>query len=160
MTACEPMSIPSKVAAAVLITAVGVFTLACSGATKPNPETFLEDAAREPGATRTPSGLIFRALTPGQGESPAATDTVRVHYAGTLVDGTEFDSSIKRGQPAEFPLNGVIPCWTEGVQLMKVGGKARLVCPSSIAYGAQGRPPVIPGGATLVFEVELLGISR
>ena len=76
------------------------------------------------------------------------------------MDGTEFDSSVKRGQPAEFPLNGVIPCWTEGLQLMKVGGKARLVCPSSIAYGAQGRPPVIPGGATLVFEVELLGISR
>ena len=88
-----------------------------------------------------------------------ATDSVRVHYVGTLVDGKEFDSSVKRGQPAEFPLNQVIPCWTEGLQRMRVGGKARLVCPSSIAYGAQGRPPVIPGGATLVFEVELLGIE-
>ena len=167
MRDCQSMAIRSKVGAAVLITAVGVFALACSGETKPNPgetkpnpDTFLEDAAREPGARRTASGLVFRELTPGQGEGPSSTDIVRVHYAGTLVDGTEFDSSIKRGQPAEFPLNQVIPCWTEGLQLMRVGGKARLVCPSTIAYGAQGRPPVIPGGAALVFEVELLGISR
>jgi FKBP-type peptidyl-prolyl cis-trans isomerase FkpA len=107
---------------------------------------------------RTPSGLIIKTIRPGTGASPAATDTVRVHYRGTLVDGKEFDSSIKRGQPAEFPLNGVIPCWTEGVQRMKVGEKARLVCPASIAYGERGRPG-IPGGATLVFEVELLGIG-
>jgi FKBP-type peptidyl-prolyl cis-trans isomerase FkpA len=84
---------------------------------------------------------------------------VKVHYRGTLTDGTEFDSSIARGQPAEFPLNGVIPCWTEGVQRMKVGGKARLVCPANIAYGDQGRPGTIPGGATLLFDVELLEIK-
>ena len=91
--------------------------------------------------------------------SPKNTDTVKVNYKGTLIDGTEFDSSYKRGQPAEFPLMGVIPCWTEGLQKMKVGEKAKLVCPSNIAYGDQGRPPTIPGGATLVFEVELLGIT-
>jgi FKBP-type peptidyl-prolyl cis-trans isomerase FkpA len=160
------MAIRSTLGAAILT--AGALALACgsgetqpnAAAQKPNPDTFLDDAAREPGATRTASGLVFRSLTEGQGESPAATDTVRVHYAGTLVDGKEFDSSIKRGQPAEFPLNGVIPCWTEGLQLMKVGGKARLVCPASIAYGARGRPPVIPGGATLVFEVELLGVKH
>ena len=102
---------------------------------------------------------MYRELTPGTGASPKATDTVRVHYRGTLTDGTEFDSSYKRNEPAEFPLNAVIPAWTEGVQKMKVGGKAQLVCPAHIAYGARGAPPVIPGGATLVFEIELLGIS-
>ena len=147
-------------AAAILVGATGAFALACAAETKPGGDSFLEDAARKPGAKRTESGLVFRELKAGEGESPAATDTVRVHYAGTLVDGKEFDSSIKRGQPAEFPLNRVIPCWTEGLQLMKIGGKAQLVCPASIAYGPQGRPPVIPGGATLVFEVELLGIKR
>jgi FKBP-type peptidyl-prolyl cis-trans isomerase FkpA len=82
-----------------------------------------------------------------------------VNYRGTLIDGTEFDSSYKRNQPAQFPLSGVIRCWTEGVQKMKVGGKARLVCPSEIAYGDNGRPPTIPGGATLIFEIELLEIG-
>jgi FKBP-type peptidyl-prolyl cis-trans isomerase FkpA len=101
---------------------------------------------------------VYRELTPGSGPSPKATDKVKVNYKGTLVNGTEFDSSYKRGQPAEFPLNGVIPCWTEGVQKMKVGGKSQLVCPSEIAYGDQGRPS-IPGGATLIFEIELLGIT-
>jgi FKBP-type peptidyl-prolyl cis-trans isomerase FkpA len=123
-------------------------------------QSFAEAAAQQPGAVRTASGLVFRTLTPGKGASPTASDTVRVHYTGTLTDGKEFDSSVRRGQPVEFPLNGVIPCWTEGVQRMKVGEKARLVCPSDIAYGDQGRPPVIPGGATLVFEVELLGIKK
>ena len=112
-----------------------------------------------PGATRTASGLVYRELTPGTGASPKPTDVVKVHYRGTLVDGTEFDSSYKRNEPAQFPLNRVIPCWTEGVQKMKVGGKSQLVCPSSIAYGDAGSPPVIPGGATLVFEIELLGIG-
>jgi FKBP-type peptidyl-prolyl cis-trans isomerase FkpA len=112
-----------------------------------------------PGATRTSSGLVYRELTPGTGASPKVTDTVKVHYRGTLVDGTEFDSSYKRNEPAQFPLNRVIPCWTEGVQKMKVGGKSQLVCPSSIAYGDGGSPPVIPGGATLIFEIELLGIG-
>jgi FKBP-type peptidyl-prolyl cis-trans isomerase FkpA len=132
---------------------------AAGEAEKARGAAFHDAAAKEAGAVLTPSGLVFNELTPGQGKSPAATDTVKVHYRGTLVDGTEFDSSISRGQPAEFPLNGVIPCWTEGVQRLKVGGKARLVCPSNIAYGDQGRPPTIPGGATLVFEVELLEVK-
>src|SRR5262249_21619466 len=96
--------------------------------------------ATEPGAVKTDSGLIYKELTPGTGASPKATDTVKVHYRGTLVNGTEFDSSYKRNEPAQFPLNGVIRCWTEGVQKMKVGGKSMLVCPSDIAYGDQGRP--------------------
>jgi len=123
-------------------------------------KTFLDEAAKAKGAVTTPSGLIFLEVKKGSGASPKATDTVKVHYHGTLRDGSVFDSSIKRGTPAEFPLNGVIPCWTEGVQKMKVGGKARLVCPSTIAYGDEGRPPVIPSGAALAFEVELLSISN
>jgi FKBP-type peptidyl-prolyl cis-trans isomerase FkpA len=118
-----------------------------------------EAAARELGAIRTDSGMVFRTTKPGTGAvSPKPTDKVKVHYVGRLLDGTEFDSSRKRGQPAEFPLNGVIPCWTEGVGKMKVGEVATLFCPSEIAYGDGGRPPTIPGGATLVFEVELLEI--
>jgi FKBP-type peptidyl-prolyl cis-trans isomerase FkpA len=119
---------------------------------------YLTKAAAEPGATKTDSGLIYKELTPGKGVSPKATDTVKVHYRGTLTDGTEFDSSYKRNMPAEFPLNQVIKCWTEGVQKMRVGGKSSLVCPAEIAYGEQGRPG-IPGNATLVFEVELLDVS-
>jgi len=131
-----------------------------AGGEKTKGQEYAAKAASEAGAAKTASGRIFQTLTAGSGASPKATDTVSVHYRGTLTDGTEFDSSYKRGEPVEFPLNGVIPCWTEGVQKMKVGGKARLVCPSEIAYGDQGRPPVIPGGATLVFEVELLGIKK
>ena len=115
--------------------------------------------AAEPGVIKTESGLIYTDIQPGTGASPAASDTVKVNYRGTLIDGTEFDSSYKRNQPAQFPLNGVIRCWTEGVQKMKVGGKARLVCPSDIAYGDNGHPPTIPGGATLIFEIELLEIA-
>ena len=122
-------------------------------------KAFEDKAAGEAGAERTASGMVFKSLTPGTGEAPKSSDTVKVQYKGTLTDGTEFDSSYKRGQPAEFPLMGVIPCWTEGLQKMKVGEKAKLVCPSNIAYGDQGRPPTIPGGATLVFEVELVGIT-
>ena len=118
---------------------------------------YLAKAAAEPGAVRADSGLIYREMSPGTGPSPAASDVVKVHYRGTLINGTEFDSSYRRNEPAQFPLNGVIPCWTEGVQKMKVGGKARLVCPSDLAYGDAGRPS-IPGGATLVFEIELLEI--
>jgi len=121
---------------------------------------FLDAAAKEPGALKTASGLVFTSLRAGTGKSPNPTDQVKVHYKGTLTDGTEFDSSYKRGQPIDFALNGVIPCWTEGVQRMKVGEKAKLVCPSEIAYGERGSPPVIPGGATLVFEVELLDVSK
>jgi FKBP-type peptidyl-prolyl cis-trans isomerase FkpA len=117
-------------------------------------------SAKEPGAVVTPSGLVYRSLQEGQGASPAATDVVKVHYRGTLPDGREFDSSYKRGQPASFPLDRVIKCWTEGVQRMKVGGKARLTCPSAIAYGERGAGNgLIPPNATLLFEVELLDIG-
>jgi FKBP-type peptidyl-prolyl cis-trans isomerase FkpA/FKBP-type peptidyl-prolyl cis-trans isomerase FklB len=123
-------------------------------------QAFLDKAAAEKGATRTPSGLIITTLKPGTGPSPKATDKVKVHYHGTLTDGTVFDSSVQRGTPIDLPLSGVIRCWTEGLQMMKVGGKSKLVCPSDIAYGDQGRPPAIKPGATLVFEVELLEIAK
>ncbi len=121
-------------------------------------KAFLEKAAKAKGATVTESGLIFTELKPGTGATPKPTDTVRVHYHGTLRDGTVFDSSVQRGEPLDFPLNRVIPCWTEGVGLMKVGGKAKLICPPEIAYGERGAPPTIPGGAALTFEVELLEV--
>ena len=126
---------------------------------KDSSAAFLVKAAAEPGAVKSPSGMIYKELTAGTGASPKPTDTVKVNYRGTFTNNTEFDSSYKRNQPAQFPLNGVIKCWTEGVQKMKVGGKAKLVCPSDIAYGDQGRAP-IPGGATLVFEIELLDIVQ
>jgi FKBP-type peptidyl-prolyl cis-trans isomerase FkpA len=122
-------------------------------------QKFLETASKEKGATKLPSGVVYKEIKAGTGSSPKATDTVKVNYRGTLITGTEFDSSYKRGEPAEFPLNGVIPCWTEGVQKMKVGGKSQLVCPAKVAYGDQGSPPTIPPNATLVFEIELLGIG-
>jgi FKBP-type peptidyl-prolyl cis-trans isomerase FkpA len=120
----------------------------------------LAKAAAEKGAEVSATGLVYRSLKDGAGASPAATDVVKVHYRGTFPDGKEFDSSISRGQPASFPLNRVIKCWTEGVQKMKVGGKAKLTCPAAIAYGERGTPGgPIPPGATLLFEVELLGIE-
>jgi FKBP-type peptidyl-prolyl cis-trans isomerase FkpA len=121
---------------------------------------YLENAAKEKGAQKSDSGLIYQQIKAGTGAQPKASDIVKVHYTGTLIDGKEFDSSVKRGQPAEFPLGQVIPCWTEGVGKMKVGGKAKLVCPSDIAYGDQGRPPIILGGSTLIFEVELLDVKH
>jgi len=159
----------------LLLCFLSVVLIACSSAPEssspaekatavsPAPPTssasYLDKAAAEPGAIRTASGLVYREMKIGTGASPKVTDTVKVHYRGTLVDGTEFDSSYKRNEPAQFPLNQVIPCWTEGVQRMKVGGQSRLVCPPNIAYGDRGSPPVIPAGATLIFEVELLGIG-
>ncbi len=124
---------------------------------KAESQAFLAKAAAEPGAVKTNSGLIYREQRPGNGAHPKATDSVKVHYRGTLVNGTEFDSSYKRNEPAQFRLDQVVRCWTEGVQMMAVGGKSTLVCPSDLAYGDQGRPG-IPGGATLVFEIELLEI--
>ena len=121
---------------------------------------YVEKAVKEAGAKKTESGAIVTPMKEGKGEQPKATDTVKVHYHGTLLDGTVFDSSVKRGEPATFPLNQVIKCWTEGLQLMKVGGKSKLVCPSAIAYGDRGSPPTIKPGATLVFEVELLEIAK
>lgn len=136
-----------------------VFLLLAACSTPPpsdvDSKAFLEKAAAEPGAVRTPSGLIYRDLREGTGTSPSAADTVKVNYKGTLINGTQFDAA----NDQRFGLNQVIPCWTEGVQKMKVGGKAQLVCPASIAYGERGSPPTIPGGATLVFEIELLGIG-
>lgn len=119
----------------------------------------LDASAKESGAVVTASGLVYRSLKDGTGASPKTSDTVKVNYRGTFPDGREFDSSYKRNQAIEFPLGAVIPCWTEGVQRMKVGGKAKLTCPSSIAYGSRGAGGVIPPNATLLFEVELLAIN-
>lgn len=121
---------------------------------------FAASAAKEASAIVSPSGLVYRSLKEGTGRAPVATDTVKVNYRGVLPDGSEFDSSYKRGESAEFPLNRVIPCWTEGVQKMKPGGKAKLTCPPSIAYGERGAGGVIPPNATLQFEIELLSIVR
>jgi FKBP-type peptidyl-prolyl cis-trans isomerase FkpA len=121
-------------------------------------EAYLARAASETGATRLPSGLVYKDVQVGTGAQPTPTDQVTVHYRGTLTNGEEFDSSIARNEPATFPLNGVIPCWTEGVQRMHVGGRARLVCPAEIAYGDRSQPK-IPAGSTLVFEVQLISIG-
>jgi FKBP-type peptidyl-prolyl cis-trans isomerase FkpA len=131
---------------------------AVSSAEKQAADTWLAEQAALPGAERSGSGVVFISMTDGTGENPTATSTVRVHYHGTLRDGTVFDSSVDRGEPISFPLNGVIPCWTEAVQKIKVGGKAKLVCPSDTAYGDQGSGS-IPPGAALAFEVELLAIE-
>ena len=141
-----------------LLLALGLISFSISNAMAQS--DFAQEAAKEAGAKVTPSGLVFRSLQEGQGASPMATDKVKVHYRGTFPDGREFDSSYKRNKPIDFPLNAVIPCWTEGVQLMKVGGKAKLTCPPAIAYGARGAGGVIPPNATLQFEVELIAIAR
>lgn len=143
---------------AVLIIAAGwgLWTAPAFAQGKPDPA--LTAAAKEPGAKVTASGLVILMVKEGSGTQPSAASTVKVHYRGMFPDGREFDSSHKRGEPIEFPLNGVIKCWTEGVALMKVGGAAKLTCPSSIAYGARGAGGVIPPNATLVFEVQLLGV--
>lgn len=151
----------SRGIAAVLVTAV-LSSTGCNGQTPEAQKAaadYLQRAAQESGAVKTESGLVFRTLAPGTGAQPKATDMVRVHYHGTLPGGKIFDSSVDRGEPAEFRLNQVIACWTEGVQRMHVGEKAELVCPASIAYGDRGAGGVIPPGATLIFEVELLGIK-
>jgi len=140
-------------------TLAGARMQAAAAAEKVRGKQVAEKAALDPGAVKLPSGVVIRTTRPGTGASPTASDTVKVHYHGTLTDGTVFDSSVKRGQPATFPLGGVIPCWTQGVQKMKVGEKAVLTCPSDTAYGDQGRPGTIPGGSTLIFEVELLEIQ-
>ncbi len=123
-------------------------------------QKFIATAAAEKGAVKLPSGMVMQTIKEGTGGSPKATDTVKVHYHGTLMDGKVFDSSVQRGQPAEFPLNGVIKCWTEGVQKMKVGGKSKLICPADLAYGDRSPSPAIPPGSTLIFEVELLEIKK
>ena len=121
-------------------------------------QAYLEQAASQPGAKKTASGLVYVAVTEGSGANPTPADRVKVHYTGKLVDGAVFDSSIRRGQPATFGLNQIIPCWQEALQLMKPGGKARIVSPSNLAYGDSGAPPSIPPGATLDFDIELLEV--
>ncbi len=127
-------------------------------AEKAKARAFLEKAAKEKGAQTSPFGLIYTELKEGSGASPSPADTVKVHFKGALADGTVFDDSNKRGKPADFPLGTVIPCWKEGISKMKVGGKAKFVCPSTIGYGDEGKPPFIPPGAALVYEVSLLEI--
>jgi FKBP-type peptidyl-prolyl cis-trans isomerase FkpA len=119
----------------------------------------IDKAAKEKGAVKTSSGMVYRSIKDGKGPSPTAANTVEVNYRGTLTNGKEFDSSYKRHQSISFPLTQVIPCWTEGVQLMKVGGKAKLVCPPELAYGSRGAGRDVPPNATLIFEVELLAIK-
>ena len=133
--------------------------LCASSSAWAQPDAAAAAAAKEKGAIVTSSGLVYLSLKEGSGPSPQATQTVKVHYRGTFPDGKEFDSSYKRNEPTSFPLNRVIPCWTEGVQRMKVGGKAKLTCPASIAYGAAGAGGVIPPNATLQFDIELLAIA-
>ena len=145
-------------AATVMLPAAAQPSSATAPLARPSLPEAAAKAAKEAGAVVTESGLVYRPMKQGTGVQPAATDTVRVHYKGTFPDGKEFDSSYNRGQPAEFPLNRVIKCWTEGVQLIKVGGSARLTCPPWIAYGEKGAGNVIPANATLQFDVELLGI--
>jgi FKBP-type peptidyl-prolyl cis-trans isomerase len=122
-------------------------------------QTFLKANATKPGVHTTPSGLQYKIISEGTGKKPAATDTVLVNYRGTTIDGTEFDSSYKRNEPIEFPLNGVIPGWTEGVQLIKEGGKIQLYIPSNLAYGSQGAGGVIAPDSTLIFDIELLKVK-
>jgi FKBP-type peptidyl-prolyl cis-trans isomerase FklB len=122
-------------------------------------EAFLAENKKKEGVKTLPSGLQYKVIKEGTGKSPKATDKVSTHYRGTLIDGTEFDSSYKRGQPATFPVNGVIPGWTEALQLMKVGSKWQLFIPSKLAYGERGAPPVIGPYSVLIFTVELLAIK-
>ena len=136
----------------ILVGAVLLLALGCSRTEEAQP------VATAPAAAPS-GGLQVEHLREGTGPSPKPTDVVKVHYHGTFSDGRVFDSSVQRGQPASFPLNRVIPCWTQGLQQMKVGGKARLTCPPELAYGERGAPPTIPPNATLTFEVELLGIE-
>ncbi len=144
-------------------TVLRIATLAATLATLPTAwaaDAVAAAAAKEDGAVVTASGLVYRSLKDGNGASPSASDKVKVHYRGTFPDGKEFDSSYKRNEAIEFPLSGVIKCWTEGVQRMKIGGKAKLTCPASIAYGERGAGGgLIPPNATLLFEVELLAIN-
>lgn len=131
-------------------------------AEKENKESlaYLKGIESQEGIKKMPSGLLYKEVTPGKGKTPGEKDFVKVHYEGKLRDGGVFDSSVKRGQPANFAVTGVIPCWTEALKLMKVGGKSVIYCPAEIAYGERGSPPVIPGGSALIFELDLLGIEN
>ncbi len=150
MTSSRTKPLPQPTLAVLIAAAV----LSACAASDPPPAAAVDGAQ-----VVTASGLTYRSLREGSGDSPKASDVVKVHYRGTFTDGREFDSSYQRGQPASFPLDRVIVCWTEGVQRMKVGGKAQLTCPSALAYGERGAGGVILPNATLLFEVELLGIG-
>ena len=143
-----------------VLAAAATLLLCAAAPAQADDAALLAAAAKEKGAVVTPSGLVFQSLKAGTGASPKASDVVKVNYRGTLANGKEFDASAKHGGPASFPLDRVIPCWTEGVQKLKVGGKAKLTCPSATAYGARGAGGVIPPDATLQFEVELVGIGK
>jgi len=131
---------------------------AVNDAEKQESQAYCDTMAAEEGARRTESGAVYIEILAGEGAAPAPTDRVKVHYHGTLRDGKVFDSSVDRGEPATFAVNGVVPCFKEGLQQMKIGGKAKLVCPSDTAYGDRGSPPHIRPGAALTFEVELIEI--
>jgi FKBP-type peptidyl-prolyl cis-trans isomerase FkpA len=149
----------SLLAGAALVAGLMAPLLCAAQTAKPVGNSSTAAAANGVGtAVTTSSGLVFKLVKQGTGPSPKASDTVKVHYRGTFQDGKEFDSSYSRGKPLEFPLNGVIKCWTEGVQRLQVGGSAKLTCPPAIAYGERGAGGVIPPNATLNFDVELLGI--
>jgi FKBP-type peptidyl-prolyl cis-trans isomerase FkpA len=160
MLGCRPMNKPihgkernmKQLITAVITTILVVPVFAAA-------DDAIDKAAKEKGAVKTASGMVFKSIRDGKGKSPSASNTVEVNYRGTLTNGKEFDSSYKRNQSISFPLTGVIPCWTEGVQMMKVGGKARLVCPPELAYGSRGAGRDVPPNATLIFEVELLNIK-
>jgi FKBP-type peptidyl-prolyl cis-trans isomerase FkpA len=155
---------PEAVSMAVYLPKVGEMAnkrlMAKAEITKKKGAEFAEKFGKEEGVKPIPMGGFIKTEKEGTGAQPTADDTVKVNYRGTLIDGTEFDSSYKRNEPATFPLKNVIPCWTNGVAMMKVGGKAKLVCPSDAAYGDQGHPPVIPGGSTLIFDIELLEVVK
>jgi len=154
MTATAPTR--TTLLLALLVTAL--FACTADRGEREAGEAFLAEAAAVEGAERSDSGLVMLVLRPGDGASPGPADRVKVHYHGTLRDGTVFDSSVERGEPAVFPLNRVMRCWTEALQKMRVGEKSRITCPADIAYGERGAPPRIKPGAALAFEVELLEI--
>jgi len=156
-------NVNSERAGATLVSGKGGapdFASAAATVEKKAGQAFLDKAAAEKGATRTASGMIIMTVKAGNGASPKATDRVKVHYQGALTDGTVFDSSVQRNEPLTLSLGAVIKCWTEGVPMMKVGGKSKLVCPADLAYGDRGAPPRIKPGTTLVFDVELLDIVK
>ena len=179
-----PRNMKIKIKSVLMVSAVAVALVGCSGSdqnagstngtaaapsapaaggtmdAKSAGEAFLADNAKKPGVVTTSSGLQYTVIKSGTGDSPKASDSVTVHYHGTLIDGTVFDSSVLRGVPATFPVNGVIPGWVEALQLMKVGDKWKLYIPANLAYGAQSPSPQIPPNSVLIFEVELLSINK